>query len=154
MAHEDNLAPDAWGVMSSFLVLAFAAFFGKCRDLLCFLLRVVTGRQIARPGYAPVRDPSEDFYMRRMYGRIVDCWNRPICSAPGAWVDVMDRTKTTESTDQDISQITPTGGAVHCLNLASYNYLGFAASDPYCTPRVVDTIQALGVSTCSPRVLA
>ena len=34
----------------------------------------------------------EDFYTRRMYYRIHDCWNRPISSAPGAWVDVMERT--------------------------------------------------------------
>ncbi len=34
-------------------------------------------------GYAPVRDPTEDFYMRRMYGRIVvsPSWGAlPSCS--------------------------------------------------------------------------
>lgn len=34
----------------------------------------------------------QDFYTRRMYYRIHDCWNRPICSAPDAWIDVMERT--------------------------------------------------------------
>ena len=28
---------------------------------------------------------------------------------------------------------------VHCLNLGSYNYLGFAGNDPYCTPKAHDT---------------
>jgi hypothetical protein len=40
---------------------------------------------------------------------------------------------------------------VRCLNLGSYNYLGFAASDPYCTPAVSEAIGRWGVSTCSPR---
>lgn len=39
----------------------------------------------------------------------------------------------------------------HCLNLSSYNYLGFAAADAYCTPRVQTTLQELGVSSCSSR---
>jgi serine palmitoyltransferase len=44
-----------------------------------------------------------------------------------------------------------TGTAKRCLNLGSYNYLGFAAADEYCTPRVQVTLRDLGVSTCSAR---
>ncbi len=44
-----------------------------------------------------------------------------------------------------------TGTTKRCLNLGSYNYLGFAAADEYCTPRVQETLQELGVSTCSSR---
>ena len=40
------------------------------------------------------------------------------------------------------------------MNLGSYNYLGFAAEDPYCTPRVQDTLQEHGWSLCSPRAEA
>lgn len=39
-----------------------------------------------------------------------------------------------------------------CLNLGSYNYLGFAAADEYCTPRVIETLKEYSVSTCSVRV--
>lgn len=59
----------------------------------------------------------------------------------------------TPRSGQDVAEIVNTGTSTRCLNLASYNYLGFAASDPYCTPQVVDTIGQLGVSGCSPRVL-
>jgi len=31
------------------------------------------------------------FYTRNLYTRVRDCWNRPIASAPGAYMDVMDR---------------------------------------------------------------
>ena len=48
--------------------------------------------------------------------------------------------------------LTPTGQTARCLNLGSYNYLGFAAADPYCTPRVLAALRAGGgVSTCSAR---
>lgn len=39
-----------------------------------------------------------------------------------------------------------------CLNLGSYNYLGFAASDEYCTPRVIESLRRFSPSTCSARV--
>ena len=43
------------------------------------------------------------------------------------------------------------GSTKRCLNLGSYNYLGFAAEDEYCTPRVQTTLDHYGVSTCSSR---
>jgi len=36
--------------------------------------------------------------------------------------------------------------------LGSYNYLGFAAADEYCTPRVVSSLQKCGWTTCSSRL--
>lgn len=42
-------------------------------------------------GYAPLYDPFESFYSRYVYRRIRDCWNRPICSVPGAEVTLKDR---------------------------------------------------------------
>lgn len=33
----------------------------------------------------------ENFYTRNLYMRIRDNWNRPICSVPGARVDIMER---------------------------------------------------------------
>ncbi|KAG4939366.1 hypothetical protein JHK85_046088 [Glycine max] len=98
-------------------------------------------------GYAPICLGLEDFYIRRLYLRIQDCFGRPIASAPDAWFDVVERysndnNKTLKRTDK-ISR---------CLNLGSYNYLGFAAADEYCTPRVVDTLKKYSPSTCSTRV--
>jgi hypothetical protein len=45
-----------------------------------------------------------------------------------------------------------TGETVNCLNLSSYNYLGFGCTDPYCTPRVQNTLQEFGTSMCSTRI--
>ena len=75
-----------------------------------------------------------------------DCWNRPICSAPTNWIDVMERT---DVDGQKPLQLT--GRTLRCVNLGSYNYLGFASSDPYCTPRVEASLKSLGWGPCSPR---
>lgn len=50
--------------------------------------------------------------------------------------------------------ISLTGRSRKCLNLGSYNYLGFAAHDVFCTPRALATLdpEAYGVSSCSARV--
>lgn len=45
----------------------------------------------------------------------------------------------------------PTGKAHRCLNLGSYNYLGFASWDEYCTPRVLDSLREQGWAVGSTR---
>ncbi|GBF97475.1 hypothetical protein Rsub_10398 [Raphidocelis subcapitata] len=123
--------------------LSLLAFTGRIRDL--FWTRPKT-----RKGFAEISDPHQDFYNRRLYGRIHDCWNRPIASAPGAWIDVMEREDIAGSY-KSTRKLAFTGRRQRCLNLGSYNYLGFAAADEYCTPRVLSTMEAWGISTCSSR---
>lgn len=63
----------------------------------------------------------EAFYTRNLYTRIRDCWNRPICGVPGAYLDLVER-----STPDYGWTFQLTGGSNRYLNLGSYNYLGFA----------------------------
>lgn len=42
-------------------------------------------------GYAPLYSSFESFYTRNVYRPIRDCWNRPICSVPGAELVLKDR---------------------------------------------------------------
>jgi len=81
---------------------------------------------------------------------VVDCFNRPVASPPGAWIDVMRRT---DLSGRALStELVLEGGPHHaCLNLGSYNYLGFAACDPYCTPRALAALESWGVSMCASR---
>lgn len=58
----------------------------------------------------------------------------------------MDRTPVNGQKPLDV-----TGNSTRCLNLGSYNYLGFAAQDQYCTPRVESTLDTLGWSACCSR---
>ncbi|KAK9104057.1 hypothetical protein Scep_020901 [Stephania cephalantha] len=98
-------------------------------------------------GYAPICLGLEDFYVRRLYLRIQDCFGRPIASAPDGWIDVVERYS--NDYNKTLKRTTKT---TRCLNLGSYNYLGFAASDEYCTPRVIDSLNEYSASTCSSRV--
>ncbi|PIA41872.1 hypothetical protein AQUCO_02100003v1 [Aquilegia coerulea] len=119
--------------------------FGQIRDLFRKFLGLLTASNLH--GYAPICLGLEDFYTRRLYLRIQDCFGRPISSAPDAWIDVVERysndnNKTLQRTT-DINK---------CLNLGSYNYLGFASADEYCTPRVIESLKKFSPSTCSTRV--
>ncbi|XP_022774198.1 long chain base biosynthesis protein 2a-like [Durio zibethinus] len=98
-------------------------------------------------GYAPICLGLEDFYTRRLYHRIQDCFGRPIASAPDAWFDVVER----YSNDNN-KTLKRTANMSRCLNLGSYNYLGFAAADEYCTPRAIESLKGFSSSTCSSRV--
>ncbi|KAM7254003.1 hypothetical protein ACFE04_027371 [Oxalis oulophora] len=98
-------------------------------------------------GYAPICLGLEDFYIRRLYLRIQDCFGRPISSAPDSWFDVVER----HSNDNNKTMVR-TSKVTRCLNLGSYNYLGFAAADEFCTPRAIETLKKYSASTCSTRV--
>ncbi|XP_065919424.1 serine palmitoyltransferase 2-like isoform X2 [Dysidea avara] len=86
------------------------------------------------------------FYTRNLYTRVRDCWNRPIASAPSAYMDVMDR----YSDDYNLTFKYP-GTTSKVLNLGSYNYLGFAESGGPCVEDVVQRIKDDGVSSSSSR---
>ncbi|KAG8054082.1 hypothetical protein GUJ93_ZPchr0001g32919 [Zizania palustris] len=98
-------------------------------------------------GYAPICEGTDDFYVRRFFRRVQDCFERPIASKPDAWFDVIERYS--NDNNKTLHRTTKTS---KCLNLASFNYLGFAAADEYCTPRVVESLKKYSASTCSSRV--
>ncbi|KAL9250606.1 Long chain base biosynthesis protein 2a-like protein [Drosera capensis] len=119
--------------------------FGQLRD---FFRRIVDWWSSSNlQGYAPICLGLEDFYIRRLYLRIQDCFGRPIASAPDSWFHVVERF----SNDCN-KTLTRTDKTKRCLNLGSYNYLGFAAADEYCTPRAIGSLKKFSPSTCSSRV--
>ncbi|KAL9454466.1 hypothetical protein AB3S75_009958 [Citrus x aurantiifolia] len=119
--------------------------FGQIRDFFRKIIDWWSANNLQ--GYAPICLGLEDFYIRRLYLRIQDCFGRPISSAPDAWFDVVERF----SNDSN-KTLKRTNKVSSCLNLGSYNYLGFAASDEYCTPRVIESLKKYSPSTCSSRV--
>lgn len=115
---------------------------------------LITGRpnrtvaqRAPRQGYAPLYVESDYFYISWLYKRISDAWDRPITNVPGTYIDVLER----QGKDMN-SSYTFTGKKVKCLNLGSYNYLGFAQNSG---PALEDSIMALGkfsTSTCAPAI--
>jgi serine palmitoyltransferase len=92
-------------------------------------------------GAAPLLKEKEYFYMRYMFGRIRDCWDRPICSRPGPVFELMGRIF-----DYNVyGHFTYTGEKVPAINLGSYNYLGFAENAGKCIDYVVDAVNTYGI---------
>lgn len=98
------------------------------------------------PGFVPLYQSWENFYTRNLYRRVRDCWNRPICSNPGATMDVLERTSTDHWWGCEI-----TGKKHTVINLGSYNYLGFSDCKGPCAEAATKTTQTYGIATCGSR---
>ncbi|XP_004083402.1 serine palmitoyltransferase 2 [Oryzias latipes] len=97
--------------------------------------------------FVPLYQDFENFYTRNLYMRIRDNWNRPICSVPGAKVDLVERVThnynwTFEHTGKVVKDV---------INMGSYNYLGFAENTGACASAAIETTHAYGVGVASTR---
>ena len=85
-----------FAAMTTYLGYAVLVAFGHLRDFFGKLTgtsRYFSGDRKPRAGYAPLLKDWENFYTRRLYHRIQDCWNRPIVGPPTAKdMVVVDRT--------------------------------------------------------------
>ncbi|EDV29943.2 uncharacterized protein Dana_GF18993 [Drosophila ananassae] len=111
---------------------------------LLFVPKVATEKN--REGYVALYDAFESFYSRYVYRRVKDCWNRPICSVPGDELTLKDRV-----TDDYGWSFKFTGTETRCLNLGSYNYLGFAAAAGRCADESEERARNDGLAYCSSR---
>jgi serine palmitoyltransferase len=149
--------PSFYTVIFTFLNYGTGIIFGYFWDywekFLSFFIRNETTERFYVPkGYAPLLRSFENFYIRHLYGRIRDCFNRPICSAPGSWIDVQLRKSSIDG--RKIEYIRDENGNIKtrkCLNLASYNYLGFAENPKHVTEAVLKSLEKYGVASCSSR---
>lgn len=142
--------PDIGWVSALFTYFAYAVLIGigHIRDFVA----AITGQSryhdgVQKKGYAVLLKSWESFFTRRLYHRIQDCWNRPICSAPCAHIDVMERVSHDDNCTLEV-----TGKSTRCLNLGSYNYLGFA--DDWletCGDTVIKSLDEWPVTSCSSR---
>jgi len=143
--------------------------------------------------YAPLLTGWEVFYTKRLYTRCSDCFNRPVGSNPGSYINVMERvsedgnktlqflgsepreigTSTGENkkdsdvfylekqslekefTDGKFVAVEDNRIARKCLNLGSYNYLGFGDDwNKTCASSVLPCLDDLPVSCASSRIEA
>jgi len=102
-------------------------------------------RELKAPdGYAPLLRGSDDFFSRRMYRRVRDCWNRPINTRAGRVIGVMERTS-----DSGNKKFAMTGATIPCINLSSYNYLGFSEDLPSVTEDNLAALERYGTGACA-----
>lgn len=149
--HEHQIEPE---------ISAFVAFLtygnyllmiviGHIRDFFASLFGIsrYKNSRIQRKGYASLFKSQESFFTRRMFHRLQDCWNRPLCSGPGVRVNVMERI----SHDNNRSFI-KTGRSIPCINVGSYNYLGFADDwNETCKKEVLKAVESHPNSMSSSR---
>eukprot|EP01127_Copromyxa_protea_P006700 TRINITY_DN16700_c0_g1_i1.p1 TRINITY_DN16700_c0_g1~~TRINITY_DN16700_c0_g1_i1.p1 ORF type:complete len:486 (+),score=88.35 TRINITY_DN16700_c0_g1_i1:62-1519(+) len=129
-------------LLLTYLIVGFFSYLSEIYDR----VRGVTGFA-PKPGYAPLFKGWESFWTRKLYKRISDCYNRPVVSCPS------DRIVLRERTTPDMCEtLITTDNEIKCLNLGSYNYLGFSATEGRTIEEAVAAIQEFGVSTTSPRV--
>ncbi|ODQ63367.1 PLP-dependent transferase [Nadsonia fulvescens var. elongata DSM 6958] len=97
-------------------------------------------------GYAPLYSDFDSFYIRRLQHRIRDCFSRPTVGVPGRYITLINR-----SSNDYNNTFTEDGTTTSCLNLSSYNYLGFAQSVGQCTDAAEDYINEYGISSGASR---
>jgi serine palmitoyltransferase len=76
-----------------------------------------------------------------------DCFSTPVTGVPGRTIITYDR----YSNDYN-NTLLLTGGRTRGLNIASYNYLGFAQARGGCADAVAESITRYGVSACGARL--
>jgi len=102
------------------------------------------------PGYSALRSrlPGwNGFFVEHVYRRLEDCYSRPISSSPGSSVTVVRREREDQGWLYPWRELKMTDEGKGCINLASYNYLGFGNVDPICTPMLMEHIKKEGLST-------
>ncbi|XP_066280595.1 serine palmitoyltransferase 2-like [Branchiostoma lanceolatum] len=133
----------------TYLGYGMLVLFGYFRDFLRKSGVETTHSTIERKkmrDFVPLYQSFESFYTRNLYTRIRDCWNRPICSVPSAEFDVSERV----SNDGNW-HLRLTGKSKRCVNLGSYNYLGFAEKSGPCADAAAGALQQYGAGVCSTR---
>ncbi|CAH6720220.1 serine palmitoyltransferase 2 [[Candida] jaroonii] len=138
--------PPLFIYISTYLSYLILIIIGHIRDFFGKIFKPQEySHLVEQNGYAPWYDGFESFYERRMKNRIDDCFARPIYGAPGRFIHCFDRKKVGKS------EYEYPGTTSECLNLSSYNYLGFGQSKGVCTTHALKSIDDYGTSGCSPR---
>lgn len=137
-----------WAAFITYLGYLILNIFGWFRDSLRYFgLEEKKGAVDNNPSdFVPLFSEYECFYTRNLYTRIRDCFNRPICSVPGATIDIMERVS-----DDYNWTFKKSGKKIPALNLGSYNYLGFAENTGKCASDSIDALKKYSVASCSSR---
>lgn len=126
---EDEDLPAYYVFLTTYLSYLLLNIIGHVRDFWDKLVDAPSARQLkGKDGYAPLFVDFDSFYTRRMKHRLTDCFNRVTKNVPGRFIRIFDR----YSPDFNDTFIY-SGSTTECLNLSSYNYLGFAQSIGQCT---------------------
>jgi serine palmitoyltransferase len=164
-----------FAALTTYLGYAVLIVFGHLRDFFGLTLSLGSRYEVSKGGghRSPLLKSWENFYTRRLYHRIQDCFNRPVGGGGGAGcrMKVIERvsydgnkTMSVACEGKDLGNFefgphneTHAGGNVvrQCVNLGSYNYLGFADDwNETCRGDVLGAVERHPVSCASSRAEA
>jgi len=129
---------------STYFIYVIAVVIGLWYDVVDFVFQRNTAKRIAPEGYAPLVKGFDSFYSRHLASRLWNCLNNICASSPGAEIEVLQRKRHSDGT------IEVTNERKRCVNLGSYNYLGFADDwGNTCRSSVMGALSNYGASTCA-----
>ncbi|AAS54617.2 AGR127Cp [Eremothecium gossypii ATCC 10895] len=141
-------APPYYISVITYLNYLILIILGHVHDFFGLMFQKEKHRDIMeRDGLAPWFSKFESFFVRRMKQRIDDCFSRPTTGVPGRFIRCIDRIAHSLN-----EYFTFPGTTSMCLNLSSYNYLGFAQSEGLCTDAAVDSVHRYGINTHGSRM--
>ncbi|SMN18484.1 similar to Saccharomyces cerevisiae YDR062W LCB2 Component of serine palmitoyltransferase [Maudiozyma saulgeensis] len=139
--------PPYYITLMTYLNYLILIILGHIRDFFGIRFQKNSHRDIMEhDGYAPWYSKFESFYVRRLKMRIDDCFSRPTTGVPGRFITCVERV----SHDHNDYYTFP-GNTQTCLNLSSYNYLGFAESEGECTNAALKIVDKYGVQSGGSR---
>ncbi|KAI9719919.1 MAG: serine palmitoyltransferase component [Chrysothrix sp. TS-e1954] len=139
--------PPYYFLLTTYISYLLLIIFGHVRDFFGKRFKQDKYRYLREQnGYAPLNSDFDNFYVRRLKFRINDCFSRPVTGVPGRFITLVDR----KSDDHNLT-FHFTGTTTETLNMASYNYLGFANSEGLCADTVEATIRRAGITMAAPR---
>lgn len=139
--------PPYYIVLVTYLNYLILIIFGHVHDFLGLKFQKDKYKDLLeKDGYAPWFSKFDSFYARRLKKRIDDCFSRPTTGVPGRFIKCIDRVSHNLN-----DYFTYPGTTTMCLNLSSYNYLGFAQSKGQCTDAALKSIDDYGVQSFGPR---
>lgn len=121
----------------------FLIFIGLINHII-FTPKVATEKN--RKGYPPLYNKFDSIFLRYVFRRVKDIFNRVVCGVPGAEIDIIDRVTHDSCWSFELLETKST-----FLNLGSYNYLGFAQNEGPCAENTKDIIKKYGWATSSSR---
>lgn len=83
----------------------------------------------------PLYSTFESFFMRRLYRRVSNCWNRPVEGIPGKVINLKERISLDNNRTFDFS-----GKTIKALNFGSYDYLGLSTPEGEILDAVLQSI--------------
>ncbi|KAK9465526.1 pyridoxal phosphate-dependent transferase [Lipomyces arxii] len=143
LPHYKEEEPPLFYLLTTYISYLILIIFGHVRDFFGKRFKKEKyAHLMERNGYAALNSDFDSFYVRRLKERLDDCFARPTVGVPGRFVTLIDRNRKTFEF---------TGTTTECLNLSSYNYLGFAQSEGQCADAAEEIARRYGTSTNSSR---